>query len=74
MSDDRTLDGVSLTNLDEPLFAEADAIKRDLVDYLTAGGGSDHPRAAGPAARVSEAADTTVAQDHDIADRRTERI
>jgi DNA ligase D len=27
-------DGVSLTNLDEPLFDGADATKRDLVDYL----------------------------------------
>ena len=29
-------DGVSLTNLDEPLFDDADATKRDLVDYLDA--------------------------------------
>src|SRR5215813_145425 len=29
-------DGVSLTNLDQPLFAEAEATKRDLVDYLDA--------------------------------------
>jgi DNA ligase D len=29
-------DGVSLTNLDEPLFADAGATKRDLVDYLDA--------------------------------------
>src|SRR5687768_2723915 len=27
-------DGVKLTNLDEPLFDEAGATKRDLVDYL----------------------------------------
>src|SRR3712207_2040484 len=27
-------DGVSLTNLDQPLFEGADATKRDLVDYL----------------------------------------
>src|SRR5258705_10187800 len=27
-------DGVPLTNLDQPLFDEADATKRDLVDYL----------------------------------------
>ena len=27
-------EGVSLTNLDEPLFDDADATKRDLVDYL----------------------------------------
>ncbi|HEX6539685.1 MAG TPA: ATP-dependent DNA ligase [Candidatus Dormibacteraeota bacterium] len=31
--------GVSFTNLDEPLFAGADATKRDLIDYLTAAGG-----------------------------------
>ena len=31
---DAERDGVSLTNLDEPLFADADATKRDLVDYL----------------------------------------
>ncbi|HEY2100525.1 MAG TPA: ATP-dependent DNA ligase [Pseudonocardia sp.] len=30
------LDGVSLTNLDQPLFDGADATKRDLVDYLDA--------------------------------------
>jgi bifunctional non-homologous end joining protein LigD len=29
-------DGVSLTNLDQPLFPEANATKRDLVDYLDA--------------------------------------
>lgn len=29
-------DGVQLTNLDQPLTAEADATKRDLVDYLDA--------------------------------------
>jgi bifunctional non-homologous end joining protein LigD len=29
-------DGVSLTNLDQPLFDEAGATKRDLVDYLDA--------------------------------------
>ena len=29
-------DGVSLTNLDQPLFDGADATKRDLVDYLDA--------------------------------------
>src|SRR3954447_15325185 len=27
-------DGVALTNLDQPLFDEAGATKRDLVDYL----------------------------------------
>jgi bifunctional non-homologous end joining protein LigD len=29
-------DGVRLTNLDQPLFEDADATKRDLVDYLDA--------------------------------------
>jgi bifunctional non-homologous end joining protein LigD len=33
-SDER--DGVSLTNLDQPLFPDAGATKRDLVDYLDA--------------------------------------
>ena len=36
MSDKETRDGVSLTNLDQPLFEGADATKRDLVDYLDA--------------------------------------
>ena len=36
MSRDRAPDGVTFTNLDEPLFAGADATKRDLVDYLDA--------------------------------------
>jgi len=31
---DETRDGVSLTNLDQPLFDAAEATKRDLVDYL----------------------------------------
>jgi DNA ligase D-like protein (predicted polymerase) len=31
---DETRDGVSFTNLDEPLFDDAGATKRDLVDYL----------------------------------------
>ncbi|MEQ4301491.1 ATP-dependent DNA ligase [Plantactinospora sp. B6F1] len=31
---DEVRDGVSLTNLDQPLFDGADATKRDLVDYL----------------------------------------
>ena len=31
---DETRDGVKLTNLDQPLFDDADATKRDLVDYL----------------------------------------
>ena len=33
---DEVRDGVSLTNLDQPLFEGADATKRDLVDYLDA--------------------------------------
>jgi bifunctional non-homologous end joining protein LigD len=33
---DEVRDGVSLTNLDEPLFDKANATKRDLVDYLDA--------------------------------------
>src|SRR5919201_2127171 len=36
MTDGETRAGVSLTNLDEPLFADAGATKRDLVDYLDA--------------------------------------
>ena len=35
-SPDETRDGVELTNLDQPLFVEAGATKRDLVDYLDA--------------------------------------
>jgi bifunctional non-homologous end joining protein LigD len=31
---DETRDGVEFTNLDQPLFADAGATKRDLVDYL----------------------------------------
>jgi bifunctional non-homologous end joining protein LigD len=34
MADDESLDGVSLTNLDQPLFDGAGATKRDLVEYL----------------------------------------
>ena len=33
-SNGESRDGVSLTNLDDPLFDGADATKRDLVDYL----------------------------------------
>lgn len=33
-SDGESRDGVTLTNLDDPLFDGADATKRDLVDYL----------------------------------------
>ena len=36
MSGDEVRDGVSLTNLDQPLFDGAEATKRDLVDYLDA--------------------------------------
>jgi bifunctional non-homologous end joining protein LigD len=36
VSGDDVRDGVSLTNLDQPLFPDADATKRDLVDYLDA--------------------------------------
>src|SRR5919106_1651416 len=36
MSRDDERDGVSLTNLDQPLFDRAEATKRDLVDYLDA--------------------------------------
>ncbi|HEU0088306.1 MAG TPA: ATP-dependent DNA ligase [Pseudonocardiaceae bacterium] len=36
MSGGEVRDGVSLTNLDQPLFDGADATKRDLVDYLDA--------------------------------------
>ncbi|HEX3791037.1 MAG TPA: ATP-dependent DNA ligase [Pseudonocardiaceae bacterium] len=36
MSSDDERDGVALTNLDQPLFAGAEATKRDLVDYLDA--------------------------------------
>ncbi|WP_214412302.1 non-homologous end-joining DNA ligase [Sphaerisporangium fuscum] len=36
MTSDEVRDGVSLTNLDQPLFDGAEATKRDLVDYLDA--------------------------------------
>jgi len=36
MSSDEMRAGVSLTNLDQPLFEDAGATKRDLVDYLDA--------------------------------------
>src|SRR5882757_2857647 len=38
MTADEVRDGVSLTNLDQPLFDGAEATKRDLVDYLDAVG------------------------------------
>lgn len=34
MSTDETRDGVQLTNLDQPLFPDSGATKRDLIDYL----------------------------------------
>jgi bifunctional non-homologous end joining protein LigD len=40
MGTDEVRDGVALTNLDQPLFPDANATKRDLVDYLDAV--SDH--------------------------------
>jgi DNA ligase D-like protein (predicted polymerase) len=40
-------DGVSLTNLDQPLFEGAEASKRDLVDYLDAVAGRLVPHLAG---------------------------
>ena len=36
MSEDEVREGVELTHLDQPLFDEAGATKRDLVDYLAA--------------------------------------
>ncbi|MBV9822325.1 MAG: non-homologous end-joining DNA ligase [Actinobacteria bacterium] len=36
MSTDEVRDGVSLTNLDQPLFADAGVSKREFVDYLDA--------------------------------------
>lgn len=36
MTSDEARDGVRLTNLDQPLFEDAGATKRDLVDYLDA--------------------------------------
>jgi bifunctional non-homologous end joining protein LigD len=36
VSGDEVRDGVSLTNLDQPLFEGSEATKRDLVDYLDA--------------------------------------
>jgi bifunctional non-homologous end joining protein LigD len=40
-------DGVSLTNLDHPLFDGAEATKRDLVDYLDAVAGRIIPELRG---------------------------
>ena len=50
MAADETRDGVSLTNLDQPLFDGAGATKRDLVDYLDAVADRILPGAARPAA------------------------
>jgi len=36
MTSEETRDGVALTNLDQPLFDESNATKRDLVEYLDA--------------------------------------
>ncbi len=36
MANEETRDGVTLTNLDDPLFEDAGATKRDLVEYLDA--------------------------------------
>lgn len=36
MSGDEVREGVTLTNLDQPLFGGAEALKRDLVEYLDA--------------------------------------
>ncbi|QKG20350.1 DNA polymerase domain-containing protein [Actinomadura verrucosospora] len=47
MSTEEERDGVRLTNLDQPLFAGAEATKRDLVDYLDAVAGRLVPRLAG---------------------------
>ncbi|HEY3980330.1 MAG TPA: non-homologous end-joining DNA ligase [Streptosporangiaceae bacterium] len=46
MSGGETRDGVALTNLDQPLFPEANATKRDLVDYLDAVAGRIVPELA----------------------------
>jgi DNA ligase D-like protein (predicted polymerase) len=46
VSGGETRDGVALTNLDQPLFPEANATKRDLVDYLDAVAGRIVPELA----------------------------
>ena len=46
MSGGETRGGVALTNLDQPLFPEANATKRDLVDYLDAVAGRIVPELA----------------------------
>ncbi|WP_236792562.1 DNA polymerase domain-containing protein [Amycolatopsis sp. GM8] len=47
MSADEVRDGVSLTHLDQSLFDGAEAVKRDLVDYLDAVSGRMIPRLRG---------------------------
>ncbi len=47
MSSGEERDGVTLTNLDQPLFEGAQAVKRDLVDYLDAVRGRLLPGLAG---------------------------
>jgi bifunctional non-homologous end joining protein LigD len=47
VSSGETRDGVALTNLDQSLFPEAGATKRDLVDYLDAVAGRIVPELAG---------------------------
>ncbi len=47
MSSGEVRDGVSLTNLDQPLFEGAEATKRDLVDYLDAVAGHIIPELRG---------------------------
>jgi len=46
VSGGETRHGVALTNLDQPLFPEANATKRDLVDYLDAVAGRIVPELA----------------------------
>lgn len=47
MREKETREGVSLTNLDQPLFEGANATKRDLVDYLDAVAGRIVPQLSG---------------------------
>ncbi|MCK2214912.1 ATP-dependent DNA ligase [Actinomadura sp. ATCC 31491] len=52
MTGDETREGVTLTNLDQPLFDGAEATKRDLVDYLDAIAGRLVPALRGRALSV----------------------
>src|SRR5512144_3166835 len=52
---DEQRNGVRLTNLDQPLFADAGATKRDLVDYLDAVAARFVPVLAGRALSVIRA-------------------